>query len=176
ITLINPEKEGYVFKGWSGTELDGNENKDVTIKSGSTGDREYTAHWEASKAKVSVWFYTGEESSDAYVVTPEGTLSKDGASDRYAKEINSENKGGYSEDEIRNFAETAYNITPEADRYESHAIYVIHKTSKNRETIENLESYVIQDGDQIRYHVTPELAHKLTYVAGEHSSGESYLD
>ena len=176
ITLINPEKEGYVFKGWSGTELDGNENKDVTIKSGSTGDREYTAHWEASKAKVSVWFYTGEESSDAYVVTPEGTLSKDGASDRYAKEINSENKGGYSEDEIRNFAETAYNITPEADRYESHAIYVIHKTSKNWETIENLESYVIQDGDQIRYHVTPELAHKLTYVAGEHSSGESYLD
>ena len=176
ITLINPEKDGYVFKGWSGTELEGNDNKTVTIKSGSTGDREYTAHWEASKAKVSVWFYTGEESSDAYVVTYEGTLSKDGAADRYVKEINSENQSGYSEDEIRDFAETAYNITPEFDRYESHAIYVIHKTSKNWETIENWESYVIQDGDEIRYYVTPELAHKLTYVAGEHSSGESYVD
>ncbi|MFR9273087.1 MAG: InlB B-repeat-containing protein, partial [Clostridia bacterium] len=176
ITLINPEKDGYVFKGWSGTELDGNENKDVTIKSGSTGDREYTAHWEASKAKVSVWFYTGKESSDAYVVTPEGTLSKDGAADRYAIEINSENKSGYSEDEIRDFAEIAYNLTPEVDRYESHVINVIHKTSKNWEIIEDLGNYVIQDGDEIRYHVMPELAHKLAYVAGDHSSGEPYVD
>ena len=78
---------------------------------------EYTAHWEASKAKVSVWFYTGEESSDAYVMTHEGTLSKDGTADRYAKEINSENQSGYSAEEIRAFAEAAYNITPEADRY-----------------------------------------------------------
>ena len=43
-TLINPTKEGYTFVGWSGTEIEGIAS-DVTIIGGSTGDREYTAHW-----------------------------------------------------------------------------------------------------------------------------------
>ncbi|WP_022773719.1 InlB B-repeat-containing protein [Butyrivibrio sp. AE2015] len=44
-TLNNPVKEGYKFIGWSGTDLTGNANTTVTIEQGSTGDREYTAHW-----------------------------------------------------------------------------------------------------------------------------------
>lgn len=45
ITLINPTREGYIFIGWSGTDLEGNENLSVRIPSSSTGNREYTAHW-----------------------------------------------------------------------------------------------------------------------------------
>ncbi len=44
-TLINPIKQGYVFSGWSGTELSGGANTTVTIRKGSLGDRNYTAHW-----------------------------------------------------------------------------------------------------------------------------------
>ena len=45
ITLNNPSKDGYTFKGWSGTGLTGDTNTAVTIATGSTGDKEYTAHW-----------------------------------------------------------------------------------------------------------------------------------
>ena len=44
-TLTNPTKSGYTFTGWSGTVLDGENNMTVTIPTGSTGNRIYTAHW-----------------------------------------------------------------------------------------------------------------------------------
>ena len=46
ITLKEPTKAGYVFTGWSGTDLVGEDNLTVTIPAGSIGDRRYTAHWE----------------------------------------------------------------------------------------------------------------------------------
>jgi len=46
ITLNEPTKAGYVFTGWSGTDLVGEDNLTVTIPAGSSGDRRYTAHWE----------------------------------------------------------------------------------------------------------------------------------
>ena len=46
ITLNEPTKAGYVFTGWSGTDLVGEDNLTVTIPAGSTGDRRYTAHWD----------------------------------------------------------------------------------------------------------------------------------
>ena len=46
ITLNNPEKTGYIFDGWSGTGIDG-VSAEVTIPSGSYGNRTYTAHWTA---------------------------------------------------------------------------------------------------------------------------------
>jgi uncharacterized repeat protein (TIGR02543 family) len=45
ITLNNPTREGYTFKGWSGTDLTGNDTLSVIIPKGSVGDRSYTAHW-----------------------------------------------------------------------------------------------------------------------------------
>lgn len=45
ITLNNPTREGYSFKGWSGTNLTGDTNQEVTIAKGSTENREYTANW-----------------------------------------------------------------------------------------------------------------------------------
>ena len=46
IMLNEPTKAGYVFTGWSGTDLVGEDNLTVTIPAGSIGDRCYTAHWE----------------------------------------------------------------------------------------------------------------------------------
>ena len=46
-TLINPTRSGHLFVGWSGTGLEGKTNQIVTINSGSTGDRSYTANWKA---------------------------------------------------------------------------------------------------------------------------------
>jgi uncharacterized repeat protein (TIGR02543 family) len=44
ITLTNPTRYGYTFEGWTGTGLSG-ATKTVTIPTGSTGDRSYTATW-----------------------------------------------------------------------------------------------------------------------------------
>ena len=52
ITLINPTKTGYTFKGWSGTDLTGDGNESVTIPAGSTGGRSYTANWTANTYTV----------------------------------------------------------------------------------------------------------------------------
>ena len=55
-TLKNPTKSGYTFTGWSGTGLDGENNMTVTIPTGSTDNRTYTAHWR----------YNGGGSSSGY--------------------------------------------------------------------------------------------------------------
>jgi len=44
-TLKNPTRPGYIFSGWSGTGLTGEDNLTVTIEKGSIGNRSYTAHW-----------------------------------------------------------------------------------------------------------------------------------
>nr|MCR5636196.1 InlB B-repeat-containing protein [Clostridiales bacterium] len=43
-TLNNPTKTGYIFNGWTGTDLT-SETTTVTVTKGSTGDRAYTANW-----------------------------------------------------------------------------------------------------------------------------------
>lgn len=45
ISLQNPSKEGFTFLGWTGTGLT-EASTNVTIPTGSTGDREYTATWQ----------------------------------------------------------------------------------------------------------------------------------
>ncbi|NLV50270.1 MAG: hypothetical protein GXY20_06195, partial [Clostridiales bacterium] len=46
IALSNPTREGYTFAGWTGTDLS-EATPEVTIETGSTGDRTYTATWTA---------------------------------------------------------------------------------------------------------------------------------
>lgn len=48
ITLNNPTKTGYTFAGWTGTDVD-NKTETVTIAAGSTGIRNYSAHWTAKE-------------------------------------------------------------------------------------------------------------------------------
>ncbi|MBQ7105382.1 MAG: InlB B-repeat-containing protein [Bacilli bacterium] len=51
ITLKNPTKKGYTFKGWTGTGLS-SASTNVSIAKGSTGNRTYTATWEVANYKV----------------------------------------------------------------------------------------------------------------------------
>ena len=44
ITLVNPTRSGYIFEGWTGTELT-EATKTVTIATGQIGNRSYTATW-----------------------------------------------------------------------------------------------------------------------------------
>ncbi len=46
-TISNPTRDGYTFKGWSGTGLSGDTNKNVSVAQGSIGNRTYTANWTA---------------------------------------------------------------------------------------------------------------------------------
>ena len=52
-SLINPTKNGYTFKGWSGTGLDGDENQNVAISHTDTGDKEFTANWILDEYSIS---------------------------------------------------------------------------------------------------------------------------
>ena len=51
-TLINPQRLGYEFVGWTGSNGDEPE-KLVTVEKGSYGDRHYTANWEPVKTPPS---------------------------------------------------------------------------------------------------------------------------
>ena len=53
ITLINPTKTGYTFTGWTGTGLD-SKTLNVTIPSGSFGDRTYTANFDINQYTLTV--------------------------------------------------------------------------------------------------------------------------
>ena len=50
-TLINPTRTGYTFAGWIGTDLSA-PTINVTVPSGSYGDRSYTATWSANQYVV----------------------------------------------------------------------------------------------------------------------------
>ncbi len=59
ITLNNPTRTGYTFTGWSGTGLTGEANMEVTIQTGSTGNKEYTAHWSINSYRLDMIAGTG---------------------------------------------------------------------------------------------------------------------
>lgn len=56
IILNNPQKEGYEFKGWTGSNGSNTELR-VTILKGSTGNRNYTAHYEAIDVTYKTEYY-----------------------------------------------------------------------------------------------------------------------
>lgn len=63
-TLPVPEKEGYEFRGWTGSN--GTiPNDTVTISKGSTGTKDYTANW-AQPTTYTITFYTDEGGSTVY--------------------------------------------------------------------------------------------------------------
>ena len=75
-TLKNPTKSGYTFTGWSGTGLDGENNMTVTIPTGSTGDRSYTAHWRYNGSGHSYSYYTIKATAGAGgSISPSGNVS-----------------------------------------------------------------------------------------------------
>ena len=76
-TLTNPTKSGYTFTGWSGTGLDGENNMTVTIPTGSTGNRTYTAHWRYNGGGSSSYsYYTIKATAGAGgSISPSGSVS-----------------------------------------------------------------------------------------------------
>ena len=75
-TLTNPTKSGYTFTGWSGTGLDGENNMTVTIPTGSTGNRTYTAHWRYNGSGHSYSYYTIKATAGAGgSIAPSGNVS-----------------------------------------------------------------------------------------------------
>ena len=75
-TLKNPTKSGYTFTGWSGTGLDGENNMTVTIPTGSTGNRIYTAHWRYNGSGHSYSYYTIKATAGAGgSISPSGNVS-----------------------------------------------------------------------------------------------------
>ena len=67
ITLINPTRKGYTFKGWSGTGLTGDTNKTVTIPAGSTGNRTYTANWTENYIEFEYWSNNRTEDNKKFI-------------------------------------------------------------------------------------------------------------
>ena len=168
-------RDGYTFAGWN-TAADGS---GVSYAAGTgyaltDADDTLYAQWIANEATITVWFYDTFENSKAYVVSEGGVLSQDRSLDKHAKSIDSDSRQWYTAEDIKAFAEEAYGLTPEVDRYESYSILVV-RDGKWTE-IENLDTYVIQDNDDIRYHVVAEAAHTVAYTAGDHGSGESVSD
>ena len=79
-TLKNPTRPGYIFSGWSGTGLDGENNMTVTIPKGSTGNRSYTAHW---RYNGGYRYYTIKAAAGAGgSISPNGNVSVREGSDR----------------------------------------------------------------------------------------------
>ena len=66
-TLTNPTRPGYTFAGWTGTNLTG-PTPSVTIPTGSTGDRTYTATWDLTPVKDP----SGTTPPKAPTATPDG--------------------------------------------------------------------------------------------------------
>lgn len=59
VSISNPTRNGYTFVGWTGTGLT-DPTKDLVISKGSTGAREYTAHWTANLYTVLFNANTGQ--------------------------------------------------------------------------------------------------------------------
>ena len=67
-TLHNPTKEGYVFLGWTGTDLD-EITPTVTISSGDYGNRSYEAHWQGNSFTVTFDANGGSVNKDTMQVS-----------------------------------------------------------------------------------------------------------
>ena len=69
IILKNPSKTGHTFAGWTGIEVSGTQ-KSVTIGTGSTGNRSYTAKWTVNSYKLRITGDAGVEN-----ITGNGTYN-----------------------------------------------------------------------------------------------------
>ena len=72
VTLVNPERAGYTFAGWTGSELS-QATVNVTIPKDSKGDRAYVATWTANPASI-VFETNGGAKIDALEGVTDGTV------------------------------------------------------------------------------------------------------
>lgn len=73
IRIVNPSRLGYVFTGWSGTGLS-ELTTDLVITKGSTGNRTYTANFQATNVDYKVIIYQMGVDGESYAKVQEDTL------------------------------------------------------------------------------------------------------
>jgi len=89
ITLNNPHKAGYTFKGWSGTDLTGDENTNVVIPHGSIGHRNFLANYTPITYHIT-YDYNGGTLAEGVTNPAEYTIESDDIT------FNSPSKEGYT--------------------------------------------------------------------------------
>ena len=89
ITLNNPGKTGYTFKGWSGTDLTGDENTTVTIPHGSMGHRSFLAHYTPIEYNIT-YDYDGGALAEGVINPSKYTIETDDIT------FNTPSKEGYT--------------------------------------------------------------------------------
>lgn len=161
-----PERPGYTFNGWV--------TDDAVVSNGAftmpDKDVTFTASWMPNEAKASVWFYLTSDTAP-HIITTDGALATTG-NNKYAKTITSEDMSGYAVDDLKRYAEEACGLTPEIDRYWYYDVQV----QRGQGWVEFDGSYVVQPGDDIRYHVVLQAAHTVTYRAGDHGEGAPFTE
>ena len=94
-TLNNPEKTGYTFVGWTGSNGETAE-KEVTIEKGSIGNKEYIANWEANADtpyKISIYKMNVEGIYEKTTTDYKGTTGE-----KVVAEVETENGFTYEEE------------------------------------------------------------------------------
>ena len=149
-TLNNPEREGYTFLGWTGSNGDVPQ-EEVTIAAGTTGALTYTANWEANTYTISFNKNANEATGTmediectygVECVLPENTYSRTGyVTDGWATSADGE--------KVHNPGATSTSFTLE-DEYELFVhwipdVYTITYTGLEGATVSNPENYTIED-------------------------------
>ena len=57
--LPNPQRAGYTFLGWTGTDLNNQPTKNVKINKGSIGERTYIANWQVIEYSITYNYANG---------------------------------------------------------------------------------------------------------------------
>ena len=109
-TLTNPIKEGYIFAGWSGTDITG-VSKSVTINKGSIGDRSYVATWTVENYTITYDFAGG--ASTASCITTYNIETAD-------KEIGAPVRTGYN---FAGWTQTFQNFTWKTGELDENGFY-----------------------------------------------------
>lgn len=147
ITLHNPEKEGYTFLGWTGTDLS-EPTIDVTIQRGSTGNRSYTANFEIKRSTLTINPRGGSYEGDygPIIITEDyGTIMSIVDSERIGYTFKRYNKvgGGTFNNNVFTFndEDAELNAVYEIDTY---TISYDNITLAERETLGNPVEYNVE--------------------------------
>lgn len=121
VSIPNPTRSSYVFTGWTGTDIS-TPTKNLTISSGSVGDRSYTANWKKNTYTVDVnsvvqnVTYSSGLDTFKFSVYIDNEIVADGVTDYYNNAVESGSilrivvwsRDGYS---ITSFTDKSWTVT-----------------------------------------------------------------
>ena len=137
--LVSPQKEGYYFTGWTGSNGD-TPSKSVKIASGTTGELTYTANWSAKNVTYTVNHII--EQSDGSYVTESEVLYAPADSD-VTPTVNSYN--GYTSPEEQTVTVSANGSTTVDYTYEITEYSISYELNGGEFVTEYKSTYTIYD-------------------------------